>query len=147
MEISISEDAARDLKEMAVRRYDSLRSTSRLIEDLVREAGSIPPPDVEAIKAEREEWIAEMIKEEQTLQKQKKGSICRNPPHWICDNCAAEFEVTIRSDAKYCPACRSNLIRIIAEKEKTIWGRIYDVVFADVYAKIDADFKECQKGT
>ncbi len=143
MEISISEEAARDLKEMAVRRYDSLRSTSRLIEDLVKEAGLIP--EVEAIKAEREEWIAEMIKEEQTLQ--KKGRICRNPPHWICDNCAAEFEVTIRSDAKYCPACRSNLIRIIAEKEKTIWSRINEVVFADVYAEADADFKEHQKGT
>lgn len=142
MEISISEEAAGVLKKMAVQRYSSLRSTSRLIEDLVREAGSIPPPDVEAIKAEREEWIAEIIKEEQTRRKQKKGRICRNPPYWICDNCAAEFEVTIRSDAKYCPACRSNLIRIVAEKEKTIWSRIRDVVFADVYAKVDAEYQK-----
>ena len=129
IDITLSPETVERIRRASFEKYKNMRSTSKLIEELILEG--LGAGNIEAIQAEREEWIAEITKETVELMKRKGGSICRNPLHWICGNCGAEFEVTIRSDAKYCPVCRSDRIRVLAEEEKTIWQRIYEVAISE----------------
>jgi predicted Zn-ribbon and HTH transcriptional regulator len=85
--------------------------------------------EIEALKAERQEWINEEIKDTLALI-EKGGTTCsRGIPFIVCDTCGAEFQVTIRSDTKYCPACRSATVRPLRPEEGTIGRRIVDVTY------------------
>ena len=101
--ISINDETLKQLREESIRKYGKLRSVSRLIEDMVKE-GIRSADTIEAIKAERLEWIVEMVRD-QLSKVGTKGPICAPETFWICPVCDAEFQVIVRSDAKRCPAC------------------------------------------
>ena len=127
IDISVPDEIAEQLKQDSIKKYGNLRSVSKLITDLVMESR---PQDIAAIKTERLGWIAEIIIKDDLAT--KKGTICSLAiPILRCQNCDAEFSVIIRSDAKYCPACRGSDLKPITDGND-IEKRIRDVVYKDL---------------
>jgi len=90
------------------------------------------PSEIELIKEEREEYLAEYIK----VQKAQMYACCLGmSKDFKCKNCEAEFSA-IPPDAKYCPSCRSSDIRIISQDEMKVGGQIYQKIHDEIEAEI-----------
>ena len=133
IELWLDEEILQELRTNAVRKYGKLRSVSQMVENMVVESRGLHTraSDINALKTERQEWIDEDIKSDLT-RCEGGGFMCSpGPPFIVCQTCGAEFVVTIMSDGKYCPACRSANIRILRPEEGTIGSRIVAVVSSE----------------
>src|SRR5271157_2727211 len=113
IELSLDPETIKLLRTVAIKKYGKLRSVSRLIEDLATtmcpECGDIhiqemPNIDIEAAKANREEYCLKFMEEQD-------GPICWPCGRgwmntFVCKACNCEFTIPI-PDAKHCPACGS----------------------------------------
>jgi hypothetical protein len=125
--ISLEPEIAKQMRRAALEKYGNSRSFSKFIEDMFT-ALDKPDIDIEAIKSEREAYIAEYIKDLDTLYFQGSSACGMDAFRWYrCETCGAEFE-TLPGDDKYCPSCSQRDPSVIPnsyeEKLETIRVRI-----------------------
>ena len=101
---SLEPETAKRIRDMSVKRYDDLKSMSRLIEDLVNDENQTDKPDIEAIKADRQSRIDEYISNEANGIDSCGACGLGVGQFFACTICGAEFKA-LPSDAKFCPAC------------------------------------------
>ncbi len=88
--------------------------------------------DIQAIKSEREAYLAEYIEANLGMSCMCGMRLSRD---FKCNTCEAEFE-TLPMDAKHCPTCLSTNIRSISRDEVTIHRRVVDSIIDGTDAKI-----------
>jgi rubrerythrin len=111
--ISINSEIAKKLRITAIEKYGNMRSMSKLIEDL---ATSNDKDDIEAIKKTRIEYEkAEEDSFNAMLKGNRRGKTCgmRQYRDFECEVCGTKFEA-VPLNIKYCPACRSQQLKITA---------------------------------
>lgn len=89
-------------------------------------------PDIQAIKSEREAYLAEYIEANLGMSCMCGMRLSRD---FKCNTCEAEFE-TLPMDAKQCPACLSTNISSISRDEETIQRRVVYSIIDGTHAKI-----------
>jgi len=112
IELSLDPETIKLLRTVAIKKYGNLRSVSRLVEDMLKEADQ---PDTAAIMADREAHIQKLAKDW--------------GPEWQesfwCNTCGAEFYVGYNT-AKYCPMCRSDKVAEPPQVPRTFDGHLID---------------------
>lgn len=124
IELSLDSEVIKQLRYDAIKRYNNLRSVSRLIEDMVR--ANTPKPDIQAIKKDREKYVAEEIERYRNMPGNTR--LCGLDVSTKCNTCDNEFD-TIPGEANFCPACSGRDLRFMNKKEDTIYGRIREAGF------------------
>jgi Zn finger protein HypA/HybF involved in hydrogenase expression len=112
--ISLNPKTAKKLRLAAIEKYGNMRSTSRLIEDLII-AAFVNIPDIDAIKAARIEYIKQV--RSGTLNAGCKNNFCElSPEQFIhCPSCGALFHM-VPSSLLCCPCCRGSTLKQLEDE-------------------------------
>ena len=119
IELRLDPEVIKQLKHDAIKKYKNLKSISQFIEDLVK--ANAQKPDIKALKADREKFIADEIERYRNMP--ANARLCGVGRTIKCNICEGEFN-TISGEANFCPACSSPDVRFMNENEDTVYKRI-----------------------
>lgn len=131
--ISLGPEIAKQLRHAAIEKYGNSRSLSKLIEDMAKgldnkndkidKIAEVEKNDIEGIKAARQKCVTDFCNDMDSVFFRSGnylpvcGALNLLFQTYRCKVCDAEFE-TIFPDGKYCPSCRSDVIRIPTDENR-----------------------------
>jgi hypothetical protein len=135
--ISLDPEIAKQMRRAALEKYGNYRSFSKFIGDMFTGLDK-PDIDIEAIKSEREAYIAEYTQDLDTLYFQGSRACAMDAFRWYrCETCGAEFE-TLPGDDRYCPSCSQRDPKVISKSLEEQLEPIHSRIYTDIgkYKKV-----------